>query len=471
MLSPPQPAQLFRSEYEQEMEQWLRSRFRLLCYAYLIYEALKLLVKFLQIGTGNFGVTLTHGLTAAVSLIIIVAFMRIGRWEHASRNEVVRAVTWLIVLLGGASFIGLIIVQVMLDGARPYLIWPLFLWHFTACLFLPWTPRESLRPLVPLLAAWAVAVVIERGITDWGTLFMIAFSPLILIPGLAVCAWRLHRHGREFHTRMVGKQFWSMRQEFQRARSIHESMFPKPHDDGSVRFDYTYSPMTEIGGDYIHLHVGDDGVAHLTLIDVTGHGLVAALTVNRLFGELERIRAESPDAEPDEVLTLLNRYFYLTLQRHMIYATAISIMLDPRTSTLKWCNAGHPPGYLRGVNGTVRELGATETILGALPPKEFNARQRELDLAPGDVVLAYTDGVFEARNRAGEQFGIGRLREMMSNRTSPRNWPQYVAAAVSKHTSGKTEDDVLIAALSFAQPRPRAEQEHATRRHESAEMS
>jgi hypothetical protein len=458
MLYQPSAPKLFRSEYELEMEQWLRKRFRYLCYAYLIYEALKLLINLLQIGFGDLRITLAHSAAAAVSLAIVIWFLRFGGWEHERREHVVRMATRMILMLGAVSLLSLFSVQRWLDGGGPSVVWSLFLWHTTACLFLPWTPRESLNPIVPLLALWALGVAwLNIGTPSWGWAFGIVFSPLILIPGLIICWWRLRRHGERFRMRMIGKHFWSMREEFQRARTIHESMFPQPHDDGNVRFDYTYTPMTEIGGDYIHLHVTDQGVTHLTLIDVTGHGLVAALTVNRLFGELERIRAEDPGAEPVDVLTLLNRYFFLTLQRHTIYATAISIMIDPTRSELKWCNAGHPPGYLRGVNGTVRELGATETLLGVQRPDEFQSEQRMLALSPGDVVLAYTDGVFEARNRLGEQFGIGRLRQMLSTRSSPRNWPQFIAAEIDRHTGGRAEDDVLIASLMFIHEREAAQ--------------
>jgi sigma-B regulation protein RsbU (phosphoserine phosphatase) len=174
-------------------------------------------------------------------------------------------------------------------------------------------------------------------------------------------------------------------------------MFPAPHDDGFVRFEYSYTPMREIGGDYVHLHVGAEGLIHLTLMDVTGHGLAAALTVNRLYGELERIRAESPTAEPGEVMTLLNRYINLTMVRHNIFVTALCITLDPYEGRLYWCSAGHPPAFLRGVNGVVTELTATAVLLGALTPTEFKPDQRTMELSPGDVVLAYTDGAFETR--------------------------------------------------------------------------
>jgi len=277
----------------------------------------------------------------------------------------------------------------------------------------------------------------------------VTLVPVILIPGLGICAFRLRYHSESFRTRMVGKHFLSMRQEFAKARSIHESMFPLPHDDGFVRFDYTYTPMRELGGDYVHLDVGANGLVHVTLMDVTGHGLPAALTVNRLYGELERIRAESPLAEPGEVLTLLNRYIHLTMVKHNIFVTAICMTLDPYQGKLHWANAGHPPAYLRGANGAVTQLPSTTVLLGALDPREFVADPRTIELSPGDVIVFYTDGTFETRDRLGHSLGLNSLRSMMSAQPSPRNWPQFIASAVARHSAGRPEDDILIASLTL----------------------
>src|SRR5690606_36963856 len=134
----------------------------------------------------------------------------------------------------------------------------------------------------------------------------------------------------------------------------------------------------------------------------TGHGLAAALTVNRLYGELERLRAEGPNMPPAEVIRLLNRYVQLTMAHHNIYATALAISLDPYDGTLRCANAGHPPAFLRAASGAVRELMATGVVLGALMDEEYEIEEISDKLHPGDSVVAYTDGAFETRNRRGE---------------------------------------------------------------------
>ena len=446
---------LFRSEYELEMENWLRRRFKSVGLCYIAVTALVLLVRVPMILANAdpllpLLVTIGAGVASAAALLHLVFA---PHWATASRPQLLQAASTMILVLGFISLIKSYILEFTSPVYRTEFIVALFFWHFIACLFLPWTPRESLRPVVPLLVLWGLGVMLHIHAPLAGRITFVVLSPLVLLPGLGVCALRLKSHIESFRTRMVGKHFLSMRQEMMRARSIHESMFPAPHDDGFVRFEYSYTPMREIGGDYVHLHVGPEGLIHLTLMDVTGHGLAAALTVNRLYGELERIRAESPLAEPGEVLTLLNRYINLTMVRHNIFVTSLCITLDPYEGRLYWCSAGHPPAFLRGVNGVVTELPATAVLLGALSANEFKPDQRTMELSPGDVVLAYTDGAFETRDRTGQSMGLKNLADLVHVQPPPRNWAQFIASAVQKHSAGRPEDDILIAALTFKAPR------------------
>jgi hypothetical protein len=449
---------MFRHEYEHALETWLRRRFVYLCVAYfalgafmLVFRTVALIAAARVEGTPDLTVAmfLATGL-AAVSLAIIIVFYLRGRRDE-NRDDLLGTVSWMIVALGTASlttrFVG--------EDLGLETITAIFFWHFTACLFLPWTPRDSLRPIVPLLFVWAVfMIVIETAGSPLNRFLSVMFSPAVLMPGLLISGWRLRRHSREFRSVMLGRHYRTMRQEFSRARTIHESMFPAEYDDGFVRFQYTYEPMRELGGDFLHINVGPEGLVHLTVLDVTGHGLAAALTVNRLYGEIERIRGEKPKATPGDVMTLLNRYIYLTMANHNIYATGIAISLDPYAGEARWASGGHPPAMLRGANGVVSFLSSTAVMLGAVDDDQFTAGEQSIELSPGDVIVLYTDGAIEARDRVGRQFGIERLKTLLHSRPAPGNWPQYIASTVDKHKVGRAEDDVLVAALTFAAVRP-----------------
>jgi hypothetical protein len=457
--SPDTSQVLFRREYEHELETWLRRRFTWLCVTYvavgvagLAFSLLLVLLAQPAAFTPTRIVLATGG--AAVSLAI-VAFFFVRRERHETREDVLRAASGMILALGAVSLATRFLAGWLGVPLPSSVVAAIFFWHLTACLFLPWTSRDSLRPILPLLAVWAGYTLLFKA--DSGLearLLSVIFSPGILLPGLMICGWRLRRHSRQFRSVMMGRHLRTLRQEFSRARTIHESLFPAEYDDGFVRFQYAYQPMRELGGDFLHIHVGPEGLVHLTLLDVTGHGLAAALTVNRIYGELERIRAESPRARPGEMLSLLNRYVHLTMMKHNIYATAIALRLDPYLGEIHWANAGHPPAYLRGVNGTVRDLGTTAVVLGALGDDGFEAGEQCLELSPGDVILAYTDGAYEARDRLGRQLGLDRIRELLHLKPPPGDWPQFISAAVNKHQVGHPDDDVLVAALTFAAVRP-----------------
>ena len=458
LSSPPQG--LFSREYEAELESWLQRRFGYLCVTFAVIELLNIAWSLLWIVRARNSPASTvapywAGLaTSLVGLAIVSAFLVRKLQRLETRPALLRATTWLILTLGGLVLIEAAGVRWWTGDDVVAVLRRLFVWHFAACLVLPWHPRESLRPMIPLLAIWAIGTLLVGWQEDFTTAWVrVILSPLAVLPGMAICAIRLSVHGRRFQSEMVGRQFVRLRKELSQARTVHESMFPRPHDDGHLRFEYTYVPARDVGGDFIHLFVGPTGITSVTIIDVTGHGIAAALTVNRLSGELERIRAENPRIQPAEMMTLLNRYVHLTLARHTVYATALAFDVDPYIGQLRFANAGHPSLLLRRAHGGVEPLDSTGMMLGAVGDDLYECVQVEVDLGEGDTVVALTDGAFEAVNRRGEQLGMDRRVDAMRRTPPPGNWPQFLAAMVERHHGGRTQDDVLLASVTLTRAR------------------
>ncbi|MHC4990197.1 MAG: PP2C family protein-serine/threonine phosphatase [Planctomycetota bacterium] len=390
------------------------------------------------------------------ALLLLSYFLLIQRRRLSSREQVVSSATAMVVLLGAILIASRLVLQTALPD-RNLAIWgiaDIFVLHICACMILPWTPRESSAPFVLLLLVWAVTFLIPHSVDPQleilDRVVAVIVSPMVLLPGLGVCAWRVRRRREDAERLLLGQQVRTMGGELSRARIVHDAMFPKPFDTGHLAFEYDYRPIAEIGGDYVHIHrCPHTGRVWLTLLDVAGHGLAAALTVNRLFGELERIRAEDPEAEPSQIMELLNRYINLTMAPHSLYATAACILLEPATGDVKWVNAGHPPALIRKAGGEIDELTGTTMLLGAQTFEEFEPNQQMMRIDAGDVIIAYTDGAFEARNAEGRQFGIKGLRSIAEFNPPPRNWARFIANAVSKHHGGHAEDDVLVASLQL----------------------
>ena len=387
----------------------------------------------------------------AAGLLIVAYFLIYHRVRLRRRQEVINAVTLMILLLGVVLLASRLVLQKAIPSFATLGIVDLVVLHFVACIFITWSPKESILPFAPLLLVWAVTFLLpnasEMDIVD--RVVGVIMSPIVLVPGAALAGWRRRRLQERAEHLMLGQRVESFGGELSRARIVHEAMFPRPFM-GHVMFEYEYQPIQEIGGDYVHVRAcGETGRVTLTLLDVAGHGLPAALTVNRLFGELERILAENTAAEPNEVMRLLNRYINLTMAHHSLFATGTCVRLDPNTGELLWVNAGHPPALIRHPDGEVSELPGTTILLGAVPPDEFDTKQQRRTIRPGDVVITYTDGAFEARDASGRRFGIERIRQTARFDPPPRSWPKFIANAVARHHDGHAEDDVLIAALTL----------------------
>jgi serine phosphatase RsbU (regulator of sigma subunit) len=336
--------------------------------------------------------------------------------------------------------------------------------HVFACAFLPWTARESMRPIMPLLVINAAVTLTMLtylrsigGAPSGEWIFagvMILFSPLVASPGMSLCWWRHSRFREEATSKLVRGRYAEMRRELTDARRIHESLFPKMLLDGPITFAYVYEPMRQIGGDYLYVQklAGDATGLHMVIMDVTGHGIPAALTVNRLHGELQRIFAEQPGVMPGEVLRLLNRYVNLTMADHALFVTAICLRVDPTSQVVDYASGGHPPAYLRTADGFVHELPATTYLLGAEMDSAFDPGQSQVPFKPGDRIAAFTDGAIEARTASGKMIGLAGMRAIVARieTRGERHWAARLLQEIDQTRSGPPTDDTLVVEIGFS---------------------
>jgi serine phosphatase RsbU (regulator of sigma subunit) len=163
-------------------------------------------------------------------------------------------------------------------------------------------------------------------------------------------------------------------------------------------------PARETSGDFYDVFVLPNGHLALLVADVADKGLGAALYM-ALCRTLLRVYAAECCTEPDLVLRATNRRI-LADTRAAMFVTVFYAILDPASGELVYCNAGHNPPYLVHANEVV-PLGGTGMALGVLEEAEWRAGRARL--APGDLLVLYTDGITEARDEAGSLFGEARL--------------------------------------------------------------
>jgi hypothetical protein len=445
----------FQSEYELALAGWLRRRFSVLCATLFAISALSALMTGLR-AAGVWGPELipdpsnpaVWSAPASALITLWFAFKVLPVLE--TRADLVRAAARMLFIVGSIDLVGFFSLELRGESGAMSALLEIWFLHLVSSLFLPWSPLDSLRAIVPLVAAWIGFESILNGPTDpTGTLVEIVFAPVGLVPGLLACGWRMRRWRRRFQSEAFARGFLMLRREVKQARAIHESLFPDPIDLGTCAFDFTFRPMRDLGGDYVHASVSPGGRLRTVVIDVTGHGLSAAMTVTRLSGELERILAEDPSLGPAAILQALNRYVHLVLSHHAIFATAVAVELDPLDGTLRAANAGHPPPFIRRRDGRVERVDSTGIILGAVNADDFECGEVRGTLAAGETVLLYTDGATEARDTLGRMLGIDRLEDAMRRQPPPRDWSAHVADVVDGHRAGPPEDDILIATLGY----------------------
>jgi serine phosphatase RsbU (regulator of sigma subunit) len=466
----------FREEYEAERSRWLRRRVRWFCGVSLAIFGTDLLGSLIVVMMSAAGamepleaptslVTLEIASNVISVLVLVAVLTRVGR-SPLSVKAVHRIVFWTIVLIGLANILPVAATAISGQGgaagpeasrgfpsAAP--LFPVLYVHFLAALFISWTPREAIRPLVPLLAVSAVITLIFSPAPIELRLLYILLSPLVGVPGVLIGWWRHGRFRQKFQFQMLRGHYGTMKRELTDARRIHDVLFPPRIDEGPVHFDYRYEPMRQIGGDYLYtcLDESRDGCEprlSVVIIDVTGHGISAALTVNRIHGELERLFGERNDISPGETLTALNHYVNVALAKHNVYATALCLRVDPHGEAIEWASAGHPPAFLRTAGGLLDRLEPTAIMLGASTDGEFDAEQHSLPFRHGDAVIAYTDGVIEACDQAGRMLTIEGVQRVMAAAApaEPAGCADVLMAAVQRHRFGAVRDDTLIVELS-----------------------
>jgi serine phosphatase RsbU (regulator of sigma subunit) len=357
----------------------------------------------------------------------------------------------LLIALDGVS------VVVMRAMGFPMVI-PVFLFsHFIGCVLFPWTIRQAAIPLLSILLLSSISLVAFEGYGLTGILTTLVFNLLMAIPALSVTGFKHSQRVQKSTNRFLNQRYGMLRQELAFARQVHESLFPNPIATGPIQFSYKYEPMRQIGGDFLYSYhhkceeTGSD-LLSIVVLDVTGHGIPAALTVNRLHGEIDLRFADKPEIGPGDVLAVLNRYIHLTLAKHSIYATAICLRVDMNNGVVQWASGGHPPAFIRGIDGTLRDLSPTSIVLGAHDEEEFNPNEQELDFMPGDSVIAYTDGAIEARNSGGAMLRIDGLRGIIASYGAEGSgidvqgaWSERILNQVAVHRDGlPPDDDTLI---------------------------
>lgn len=221
------------------------------------------------------------------------------------------------------------------------------------------------------------------------------------------------------------------------AAEIQQGLLPElPQAVPGYSFAALQKSCHAVGGDYYDVIPLQDGRFWLVMADVAGKGYPAALTVANLQAMLQVLAAQ--DVHFDAALSYINQSLGRTMTGGR-FVTLFMAKLQPESHSLLWVNAGHVPPLLQTADGIVRLKAATPP-LGVLPGMNFDVQR--IELAPGDRLLAYTDGLTEARQAiGGRMFGEKGLSEWLLERPDMAldELPPALLAHLCAYSSGSDD--------------------------------
>ena len=232
----------------------------------------------------------------------------------------------------------------------------------------------------------------------------------------------------------------ALQNELDVASKIQQAILPASFPEGEGFEVYgNMVPARNVGGDFFDVINLENGKLGLAVADVSDKGVPAALFMmsSRTLLKGAAIGMGDPGAVLAEVNKMLNED-----NETFMFVTVLYVVFDPKSGAMTYANGGHSNPLLVHTDGTSEELPLTGGIaLGVMPGLEY--KESSATMAPGETLVLYTDGVSEAMNSAGEEFGVDRLRQIFIDNppTSAREANEAILEAVHHFADGYPQSD------------------------------
>lgn len=235
-----------------------------------------------------------------------------------------------------------------------------------------------------------------------------------------------------------------MQRELQMAREMQTTFLPQEAPQvAGWEFASRWQPAREVAGDYYDfIPVGSDSLG-LVIADVTDKGAPAALFM--VFSNSIVRASVHPSMPPAVSISNANRLICAKSPNAM-FVSLVYVLLDQHSGQVTYVNAGHnPPLYYQAASDRLDRLTRTGMVLGIDPETPFT--ERSLELRPGDFLLLYTDGLIDAIDAQGQEFGMDRLERLVhANRhTSAEEIVTRIEEAIVDHAGDSPPfDDITL---------------------------
>lgn len=248
------------------------------------------------------------------------------------------------------------------------------------------------------------------------------------------------------HSENIAKH--EQEREIQIARNIQMNLLPKsmPKIKG-FEFGGMSEPAKKVGGDYYDIISLEDGTIAMTIADVSGKGVAAALL---LASFRAAFRMEARTMKPDNLIEIVERLNETVCQEstNNMFIAAVLAHFNPETRVMTFCNAGHGYPLLRLTDGTVKELEAGGSFLGIMPGMIFESDT--VEIPPKSILVFTTDGIIDAMNPKGDAFGSERQLDFIQafSDQPAQDFCNRLYDEVKKYQGDSEQfDDVTVMAL------------------------
>jgi sigma-B regulation protein RsbU (phosphoserine phosphatase) len=260
---------------------------------------------------------------------------------------------------------------------------------------------------------------------------------------------------RPIALRALTQETQRQRHEIEGLADIQKLLLPENTKIAGLDYAVYWQPAETAAGDYYEMsnlspRAPEDFVPTgmdmwgVIIGDVSGHGAAAAAEAVQ-FDAILRTYQGSDGAPPAAAITYANRYFFSRRNRGH-FMTVFALLYRPDLHLMSYLSAGHPP-MLQRRGATITLLGEGDQIpLGVL--RDYEYQNHSYAVEDGDLFVLYTDGIVEARDAEGREFGLARLRELVARGPldSPQSLCDSVVAAVHTHQGRPTgaDDQTLL---------------------------
>jgi serine phosphatase RsbU (regulator of sigma subunit)/catechol 2,3-dioxygenase-like lactoylglutathione lyase family enzyme len=252
--------------------------------------------------------------------------------------------------------------------------------------------------------------------------------------------------GVEAHRRALAQKYEAERrhaQEIEIAKQVQARLFPQIRPPArSLEYAGLCLQARQVGGDYFDfLDLGQQRLG-MVIGDVSGKGIAAALLMANLQANL-RSQCAVALSHPELFLQSVNRLFYENTS-DSAYASLFFAEYDDDTQRLRYANCGHLSGLIIGADNSCQRLDSTGTLLGLF--EKWDCSIAEYQFRPGDMLALYTDGITEACNEQGEEFGENSLLERLRRyrEQSCEVALQSIANEVRDFNPAEQQDDITL---------------------------